>query len=298
MERSSKRMVVFHADDLGYTEGVNRGIIRCFSHGVLTSASLMANGEAFEDAVDRLRGEEADGLDVGVHLALTELSPVCPSVKLPGLCEANGRLPGNPYELCMALLRGRVRQSVIRRELDQQIRKILNRNIRPSHLDSHQHIHILPPVRDVVLDLAVQYGIRWVRSPFERYSPPPGTLKASQRHLATFAQRFKGKLTAAFSRSFKRRLAEAGIRTADHFVGFALTGSWSEAAMVQGIERLQPGMTEWMMHPGHCDPDLFQRRTRLTTQRQQEMDLLTSPRIRAMLARKQVELTHFRKEIP
>jgi len=85
-----KRLIV-NADDWGLTPGVNRGIVRAFQHGIVTSASLLVTGSAFEEAVALAR--DFPSLDVGLHLALVEEQAVLPPEALPTLVDKTGRLP-------------------------------------------------------------------------------------------------------------------------------------------------------------------------------------------------------------
>jgi hypothetical protein len=135
---------VVNADDFGFTRDVNAGIIEAYERGILTATTLMAEGEAFEDAV-RLAGEHP-GLDIGVHLTLVGM-PGLPA-SLAGCTTAvySGQL--DVYEIFAA-----------------QVRKVLAAGIRPTHVDTHKHTHLLPPVLRAVCTVAEEFGIGWVRSP-------------------------------------------------------------------------------------------------------------------------------------
>ena len=85
-----KRLIV-NADDFGYTHGVNAGIIRGFRDGIITSTTIMANGAAFEDAVDYAK--ENPSLGVGIHLVLVGEASVAAASAIPSLADSKGRLP-------------------------------------------------------------------------------------------------------------------------------------------------------------------------------------------------------------
>jgi predicted glycoside hydrolase/deacetylase ChbG (UPF0249 family) len=140
-----KKLVV-NADDFGFTRDVNEGIVRAHREGILTATTLMAHGDAFDDAVRR--AQDLPGLDVGVHLTL---------VGAP-------RYPATVTELMMAMARRRID---IAGELREQIETVLAAGIRPRHLDAHKHTHLLPPVLKQVAALSREYGIPWVRRPFD-----------------------------------------------------------------------------------------------------------------------------------
>jgi chitin disaccharide deacetylase len=132
--------LIVNADDFGRSCGINRGVIECHDHGIVTSASLMtvwpASGEAAEAAAERPR------LSVGLHFDLGEW-----------LCR-NG-----DWE-CTYLRVPLDDEEAIRKELDRQLRafrRLVGRD--PTHLDSHQHVHREEPVRSVLLDLGRELGM-------------------------------------------------------------------------------------------------------------------------------------------
>lgn len=148
---SSKRLVV-NADDFGFTPDVNEGIIEAHVRGILTATTLMANGAAFDDAVRR--AQDAPALDIGCHLVL-----------IGGASLLTGKpLPETPARLVSLLAAGRIR---VYEELRAQVERILEAGIRPTHLDTHKHTHLAPPVLDAVTRLGEEFHIRWIRRPFD-----------------------------------------------------------------------------------------------------------------------------------
>lgn len=146
------RRLVVNADDFGFTPDVNAGIVEAHRNGVLTSTTLMANGEAFDDAV-RL-AKETPTLDIGAHLVLVQ-----------GRSLLDGRpLPETPGQLLAVLARRRLD---VYAELKAQIEKIRAAGLRLSHLDSHKHTHLVPAVFRTVVKLACEFGIPWVRLPLD-----------------------------------------------------------------------------------------------------------------------------------
>jgi len=238
-----KRLII-NADDFGFTRDVNAGIIQAHREGVLTSATLMANGGAFEDAV-RL-AHETPTLDVGCHLVLVDGRSV---------------LDGSPFpETPVRLLFQKLDAYP---ELRAQIQKIVAAGIRPTHLDSHKHTHLLPGVFRAVVRLAKEFAIPYIRRPLP-------------------------------SIDLYRRVAQAsGVRMTDHLLGFRLTGTLTEDTFAAAIEGLPDGETEFFCHPGLLGPELAQARTRLKESRVRELEALTSPRIRALINAKGICLSPF-----
>ena len=267
----SKRLIV-NADDFGFTHDVNEGIVEGHRRGILTATTLMANGAAFEDAVRR--AGEVPSLDIGVHLVL---------VGGHSVLDGERPLPASVGELIRAVAGRRI---PVYDELAAQVRRIAAAGIRPTHLDTHKHTHLLPPVLDAVARIAHEFGIPWVRRPFDFPITAAG-VPWSQRAIST-----------AFNvvrRRFLGRLAARGCRTTDHFAGFQFTGRFRTEELVRLIAALPDGVTELMTHPGRCTDELRAARTRLKESRELELAALTDGETRAALARHSVELTRYRE---
>ncbi len=259
-----KRLIV-NADDFGYTRDVNAGILECHRAGILTATTLMATGAAFDDAVRLSR--ENPSLDVGCHLVLTGS---------PGL-------PATVAELAQAVALRRIH---IYDELTGQVRKIVDAGLQPTHLDTHKHTHLMPPVLDAVARLSQEFGIPWVRRPFDFPLAANGIGLGKRVVSRTFGV-VRGR--------FQRVLTAHGCRMTDHFAGFRMTGQYDESELVRLIEHLPEGTTEFMCHPGFCTGELKSTRTRLKESREQELRALTSPQVRAALERNGIALTNYRE---
>lgn len=268
------RRLIVNADDFGFTPDVNQGVVEARRRGILRSTTLMANGDAFDDAV-RLALENPD-LDVGVHLVLVGGE----SVSQPGR-----PLPESVPRLVSGLWSAWTR-STIERELAAQIEKIQAAGIRPTHLDTHKHTHILPPVLKAVIALSRRYEIPWIRRPFDL---PLTTAQGS----APQARRLVSRTLRPLSRRLGRRLAQSRARTTDHFAGFQMTGFYDASSLAALIETLPEGTTEFMCHPGICGPQLRAAQTRLKESREQELRALTSPEALDAVRRAGVELCGF-----
>ena len=225
----------------------------------------MATGAAFEHAVELAR--QNPGLDVGVHLVLVGSAGYPPTVA----------------KLMQAIALGRIR---IYDELAGQVRKTLAAGIRPTHLDTHKHTHLLPPVLAAVARIAAEFQIPWVRRPFDLPLHAGGV---------PFAARLASRSFGFVRDGFLRVLESHGCRTTDHFAGFQLTGRYDAAELAALIRGLPDGVTEFMCHPGFCTGELRAARTRLKESRQRELDALTSPEVRAALEQAQVSLSAYRE---
>src|SRR5215831_16969412 len=151
--------LIVNADDLGWTAGVNRGIAEAHRNGIVTSASLIANGAAFDDGVGVARALPAMG--VGVHLNLSDGRPLSQGV--PSLVDEQGKLTGGPKQLLIKLARRRLKLAEVEREWNAQIERVRAAGISPTHLDGHKHVHMLPGLFPVALRLAKRHLIAAIR---------------------------------------------------------------------------------------------------------------------------------------
>jgi predicted glycoside hydrolase/deacetylase ChbG (UPF0249 family) len=261
--------LIVNADDFGFNRDVNAGIIEAHQRGILTSTTLMANGDAFTDAVALAR--VTPSLDVGCHAVLVQGN----SVRDPAFS-----LPATVPQLARALMRGEISAY---EEIRAQVRKIVDAGIRPSHIDSHKHTHLMPPVLRAVARVAKEFGIRWVRRPFDF-----GTDKK-----AAFTKRAVAIGMRAMAPEFARTLE--GLCTTDYFTGFQVTGSLDDQRLIEAIAHLPVGLTEFMSHPGRLGPELERAETRLKESRAIELAALCSPRVREAIERRGIRLVRYRE---
>jgi hopanoid biosynthesis associated protein HpnK len=271
--------LIVNADDFGLSEGVNRAVIEAHERGIVTSTSIMAGGAAFEHAATL--AARCPTLDVGVHLTLTELRPVADSV--PSLVDAHGQFAPHATQFAKRWLRGAITLPDVHKELDAQIRRALAHGVRPTHLDGHQHVHVLPGVARVVAKLAHDHGIRAVRVPTE---PPRGYMLRDLGNLKRLAEQIVLGLFGSLSPL--RRL-----RRVDRFVGFYFGGRLNEHNLRTVLERLPAGKTvELMCHPGLDDPQSPYGQWHYAWAA--ETAALTSPRIRELIGTQGVRLIGYR----
>jgi len=261
-----KRQLIVTADDFGLTEGVNRAIVLAHRSGVVTSASLMVDGAAFESAVRFAR--ETPRLDIGLHLTLTH----------------------NPLQFATALARGKIRVAEVEAEICRQIEKAIGTGLTISHIDGHKHVHVIPQVLRIVRDVAPAYGIASIR-PMKTRTPAIASLlrRNSGQRISILKQYALGK--AAWSAWMLTKPGMVGPR---RFYGVAETGFLDLQAFATIIDRLGPGVNELMCHPGYADEELSKTPTRLQVQRERELRLLTSPELRCLIEKAGIELISYR----
>jgi predicted glycoside hydrolase/deacetylase ChbG (UPF0249 family) len=242
------RALIVNADDFGLTRGVSAGILTAHRHGIVTSTTVLVTADVDRTQLAQARGA---GLGLGLHLNLTLGKPVTRARSLVDGCGAFVRDPRR------AAAGADARE--VRVEAEAQIErfdKLVGRA--PTHIDTHHHVGLYAPVRDVVLDVARALGV------------PVRSQDAAAR----------------------TRARSAGLRTTDHFFGESGPDAyWSAARTLAHLRALPPGVSEFMCHPGRFDDDLGY--SRYGRQREVEMTGLGTPAARAAVAALGIELRHF-----
>jgi chitin disaccharide deacetylase len=254
------KQLIVNADDFGFTRDVNAGIVEAHHNGILTATTLMANGDAFDDAV--LLARETPSLDIGCHLVLVGA-------------------PGFPLTIPQLVRAVALHRIDIHEKLSQQVRRIVDAGLHPTHLDTHKHTHLLPPVLEAVARLSEEFRIPWVRRPFDFPLQPGGV-------------GWKNRLMRLMNGRFHTALKLHHCRSTDWFAGFRLTGHYHSGDLTAVIRALPEGVTEFMCHPGRCGDELRSARTRLKESREEELRALTSPEVRVALAEAGVKLVSYR----
>jgi chitin disaccharide deacetylase len=235
-------VLVLNADDFGLTEGHNRAVVDAYHTGTLTSASLLANGAAFDEAV--MLARQCPTLGIGVHLTLIEGHPV--AAQVDELLTAQGMLPFSNQPYTRALLKGKLPVKAIRREFEAQIESVLDHGIQPTHLDGHRYIHLLPGITEIVIDLAQKYHIDVIRC----LHRPADLLVSRPRRMISLM------IVMALSRLAHRKMRAAQLKTVDRSIGFMDTGHMNAAALHRWLRVPRAGITELFCHPAYHSPRL------------------------------------------
>jgi len=287
-----RKLLIVTADDFGLTRRVNDAIEKAHREGIVTTASLMVTGGAFESAAGILR--QNSSLDAGLHLNLTEGKPAAPPAQISSLADSAGFLYRHPFELMSGLMRRHVTIADLETEIRAQIERALSANIAFSHIDGHKHVHVLPQVFRLLCAIAPEYGVHAVRSTVEKTPRLCSLLRRNASSTKIVKQFIFAKaLTAGF------RLSTSGngglrLRMPDRFYGITQTGFLDIRAFADIVDSLKSGVNEVMCHPGFVDDDLRKTPTRLLDQRERELELLTGPEVRDVLQRAGVALISYR----
>lgn len=277
--------LIVNADDLGLSEAVNEGILEAHLNGILTSASVMANGVAFEHAIRLCRS--VPSLDVGIHLTLVEEEPLSAATATSTLVDAGGRLHRHASIFTKKYVAGKIHLQDVWSELEAQIKKVLSRGIEISHLDSHQHLHMLPQIRHITIALANKYNIPAIRVPRE--------------HLRPYMLRRAGGISRLCQLFVLNAFCQLGRKTparrTDHFVGFFFGGNLHKENLHTVLQSLPTsGTCELMCHPGLDDQHTLYGHWHYNWSA--ELDALTDQKIVEFIRQKDIQLTSYRDLIP
>ena len=260
---AAERLLIVNADDYGLTPAVSRGILRGARDGVITSTSVLVLGSGFSRSVGWLRDETSIG--VGVHLALVgEDPPLSAARDIPTLVDRRGRLPHSWRQLLPRVMARRVDMADVERELAAQIGTAQDAGLSVDHLNSHQHVHMFPGLREVVVDLAHRFDVAAVRVTRMQGHGPVAEL---MRRLA---------------KSLERELRADGISFPSAAAGLDEAGRFDETAMLRVLERFSVAdiqSIELSGHPGEAEDD-ERHRYRWGYHWGAELDAVLSPRVR------------------
>jgi predicted glycoside hydrolase/deacetylase ChbG (UPF0249 family) len=280
--------LIINADDFGLTKGVNRAIAELHQAEALTSTTLMATGAAFDDAVAVAHANPA--LGVGCHIVLTDGIPVSDPRSIPTLMGADGKsFRPSLVDFVQALLRGRIREEEIEREMLAQVQRLQRAGIEVTHVDTHKHTHLFPAVTRPLLRVAESACVGAVRNPFEqRWSLALG----HGSRLRMFQVKLLGRLQTQFER--QPQIRNAAVLTTDGTIGISATGHLYADTLREILEALPAeGSFELCCHPGYNDEDLERVTTRLREHRDVERLALLEEVRRISLHPNAPQLIHY-----
>jgi predicted glycoside hydrolase/deacetylase ChbG (UPF0249 family) len=257
---------------------MTRGALEAAQRGVVTAVSVTAVGEDVEGAAVALR--EMPLLDVGAHLVLVGERPLSPPRDVPSLLGRDGALLAGAGAFCARYARGGIRVAEVRLELGRQLDRLLARGLRLTHLDSHQHLHALPRLFEVVASLAEECDVPFVRLPLDPTLPAPLSPRlAGLRVLRAFARRCRGR-------------APRGVATLDGALALADAGRLTPERLAAVLRERWSGRLELVCHPGRGDAALAGRYP-WGYAWDAEREALCDPALPSLLAAEGIELTSF-----
>jgi len=285
MSKTQKQLIIT-SDDFGLSPGVNAAVEKGWRDGILTCASIMPAGAAFNDALTIARRNP--GLQVGLHLTLVQGQSVLPHAEIPGLVNEAGCFSDNPVSAGMRYFFNKGLYKQLLREIEAQIQRVVDSGIPLSHIDGHLNIHLHPTVFAFLTDLMPRYGITSFRLSRERLAH---NLRFDrQRRLGKSVERVIFGALAAHARPHLERL---GIRYTGEVKGVLNSGRMTEEYLLNIIDGLNEGLTELYFHPGIL-PDAEISRRMPDYRHEEELAAIISPRLKRRLAELNIGLANYR----
>lgn len=243
----TKKKFILNADDFGMSSAFNRAILEGYAEGLLKSASLVANGEAFDKAVDLVIPQCPD-LGVGIHLNIIEGKSLC--TDLSSLTDENGVFNNSYIKLLIKSYNPKETEFLaeVEREFRRQIEKVMSK-VSVTHIDSHVHVHSIPKIFDLVCRLAKEYGIKQVRTQFEK----PYIIPDLNKHLnkAYFVNLIKLILLDSFTVINEATVHKYGLKTNDYLIGVTYTSMMDALSVAYGVMAINYDKVtvETLIHP-------------------------------------------------
>lgn len=275
--------LIVTADDVGLDEGITEGALTARQEGIVMSLSVLVARSDWASTAERL--QEVRPLDVGVHLTLCEGRPALPPSEVPSLVEADGRFPLRLGTVLRRHATRRLKLSEVRREWLAQVRRAQHAGLSVTHLDGHKHIHLLPGLFGVALDVRQGCGVPGMRLPREPGKGPRTRVRQLLRFLSARGT---------------SRLVRTGAVTTDRTAGIGVAGALTESVLLELLARLRPGTTELITHPGRpgrtLPSALLAEGLGWTGDYRfaDELAALTSPAVRDVIASRGIELIGWR----
>lgn len=282
---------IVNADDFGLSEKINEGIIFSHLNGIVTSASIIANGMAFEHAINRLH--EAPNLDIGVHLNVLRGKPLFKDTQLKYLTNREGRFVGN---VCSFLKRyiyfGKKFLKNVENEYRAQIKRVLLSNLKPSYLNSEKHIHLIAGIIDITVDLAKEYKIDAIRVA----SGNPDLHLIIKGNLI---QDVKDIVIRGFSKRAKHLCDRKEIYYTNHFFGVTSEGNLDKETLIYMLSKIKDNTAaEIMVHPGYANKNLNEDigfgSYFLKESREHEMKILTDKEVIREVEKMEIRLVNYK----
>lgn len=283
-----KKRLIINADDFGMSKEISDGIIMTHLEGIVTSTSLMVNMPDAERAV--YLAQQIPSLDVGIHLNITEGRPLLPPEKVSTIVNSYGKFLSNT-ELIPKLKKFMVNSHEIEAEFSAQVNKMLEVGIRPTHLDSHHHVHIYPTSALAFKRVAKRFGIRKFR--------------AIRYYLPYFSNsdrlEYYNKLAIVSLKNFYKLIIQKflwhNMISPDYTIIISLLKPSSDSLDVQEqwvrlLKYLPNGVFDAGCHPGN-ESKYSRDKDSWSNRRKKELDALTSIAVKEIIARSNIELINF-----
>ncbi|MGH9851192.1 MAG: hopanoid biosynthesis-associated protein HpnK [Blastocatellia bacterium] len=275
LTRSDNRIpLIINGDDFGYSEAVNRAVIQAHHEGVLTSASLMVNERAADQAVELAK--QNPGLAVGLHLVLALGRAALPHSEIPHITDSTGNFTNSSFRAGVQYYFGQVARRELRREIRAQFERFVATGLPFSHVDGHTHLHQHPVVFDELIKLCEEFGVRRVRVVKGEMRL---SLKLDRKNLPI--KLVWGTVFNLLGRWCEKRLQGRGFARPQKVYGLLQSGDLNENYLVGLLKRIDAASSEIYAHPLAFDADETAKRE--NPGGALELQALLSSRVRAAI---------------
>jgi len=266
--------LIINGDDFGYSEAVNRAIIQAHREGVLTSASLMVNERAADQAVELARKNPI--LAVGLHLVLVLGRAALPHAEIPHITDPQGNFTNSSFRAGVQYYFNQAARRELRREMRAQFERFVATGLRFSHVDGHTHLHQHPVVFDELITLCEEFGVRRLRVVKGEMRL---SLRLDRKNLPI--KLVWGTVFNLLGRWCEKRLQGRGFVQPQKVYGLLQSGDVNEDYLLGLIERIGAASSEIYAHPLAFDAD--EKAKRENPGGSPELKALLSSRVRAAI---------------
>lgn len=203
----------------------------------------MVGAPAAADAVKRARA--LPNLRVGLHIVLVNGDSILPSVQIPALVDASGRLPNALVGLSVRSAVDPFMRRQISAEMTAQFEAFRETGLPLDHVNTHRHFHLNPIVAAAIIRIGRKYGMRALRVPFEPWR--------IVTEIDPQSRRLAGRIVAPWAAFMRHQVRRAGLITADAVFGLAWSGAMTKSRLLSLLGRLPSGFVEIYLHPATND---------------------------------------------
>ena len=267
------RRLIVNADDFGRSAAINEAVIRAHRDGILTTASLMVNEPAFDEAVQLAKANPR--LGVGLHLTLLMGRATLPPAQIPGLVNARGEFSNTPAATGARYFFRRELRQQLRAEIHAQLARFRATGLTLDHVNGHLHLHLHPVVFSILMEDAATLGITHLRLTREPFWMDVPLASGNRLYRASHAM-----IYFCLSWNAQARLRRNKIRHTQRVFGLLQNARVNEDYVSKLLPILPPGDSELYSHPSL---DEFRH----------EFDALVSPRVKALVAAEKIQLIRY-----
>jgi len=270
---SQARRLIVNADDFGRSHSINQAVVRAHREGILTSASLMVNGEAADEAIDLAR--QNPRLGVGLHISLVCGTAALPQRAIPGLVDAAGVFSNHSVVSGIRYYFQASLKPQFELEIQAQFERFRKTGLRLDHVNGHLHFHLHPVIFEILMRRAREWGITHFRLTSDGFRLNLRLASGHYLYRASHALIF-GLLAPRAGAVLQQR----GIKHTAAVFGLLQNARVDGEYVTRLIPRLPPGDSELYSHPSL---DEFKN----------EFEALIDPRIRSLVQQQDVRLIRY-----